>query len=84
MKKIGYNYFTKIFYKANKDFHKGKIKKTKNIWSIQKKALILHPQKRKVGSVAQLNRASDYGSEGCGFESRRNHFQSEKTYSLAP
>ncbi len=25
------------------------------------------------GSVAQLNRASDYGSEGCGFESRRNH-----------
>ncbi len=29
----------------------------------------------KVGSVAQLNRASDYGSEGCGFESRRNHFK---------
>ncbi len=27
----------------------------------------------KIGSVAQLNRASDYGSEGCGFESRRNH-----------
>ena len=26
-----------------------------------------------VGSVAQLNRASDYGSEGCGFESRRSH-----------
>ena len=25
------------------------------------------------GSVAQLNRASDYGSEGCGFESRLNH-----------
>ena len=23
--------------------------------------------------VAQLNRASDYGSEGCGFESRRGH-----------
>ena len=27
----------------------------------------------KKGSVAQLNRASDYGSEGCGFESRRSH-----------
>ena len=25
------------------------------------------------GSVAQLNRASDYGSEGYGFESRRDH-----------
>ena len=31
-------------------------------------------QKQNVGSVAQLNRASDYGSEGCGFESRRSHF----------
>ncbi len=30
-------------------------------------------QLEKNGSVAQLNRASDYGSEGCGFESRRNH-----------
>ena len=26
-----------------------------------------------LGSVAQLNRASDYGSEGCGFESRGSH-----------
>ncbi len=25
------------------------------------------------GSVAQLNRALDYGSRGCGFESRRSH-----------
>ena len=25
------------------------------------------------GSVAQLNRASDYGSEGCRFESCRSH-----------
>ena len=33
----------------------------------------MHPQIGN-GSVAQLNRASDYGSEGCGFESRRNHF----------
>ena len=26
------------------------------------------------GSLAQLNRAFDYGSKGCGFESRRSHF----------
>ena len=30
-------------------------------------------KQKRIGSVAQLNRASDYGSEGCGFESRRNH-----------
>ena len=36
----------------------------------------MHPQIGN-GSVAQLNRASDYGSEGCGFESRRNHLQKE-------
>ena len=30
-------------------------------------------KRKRNGSVAQLNRASDYGSEGCGFESRRNH-----------
>ena len=38
------------------------------------------------GSVAQLNRASDYGSEGCGFESRRNHKKqgnSEQSFTLA-
>ena len=34
------------------------------------------------GSVAQLNRASDYGSEGCGFESRRNHFQIFRNYDI--
>ena len=28
---------------------------------------------KKHGSVAQLNRASDYGSEGCRFESCRSH-----------
>ena len=26
-----------------------------------------------IGSLAQLNRASDYGSEGCRFESCTNH-----------
>ena len=39
-----------------------------------KKVCTFAPAKQKrIGSVAQLNRASDYGSEGCGFESRRNH-----------
>ena len=28
---------------------------------------------KKWGSVAQLNRASDYGSEGSGFESQQSH-----------
>ena len=32
----------------------------------------MHSQLRN-GSVAQLNRASDYGSEGSGFESQRSH-----------
>ena len=27
------------------------------------------------GSLAQLNRAFDYGSKGCGFESRRSHMR---------
>ena len=39
-----------------------------------KKVLTFAPANKEHGSVAQLNRASDYGSEGCGFESRRNHF----------
>ncbi len=37
----------------------------------------MQSQSRKIcnnGSLAQLNRASDYGSEGCGFESRESHF----------
>ena len=42
---------------------------------VVRKKLRLHPQIRNGGSVAQLNRASDYGSEGCGFESRRNHLK---------
>ena len=37
------------------------------------KSMYLCTRKKEQGSVAQLNRASDYGSEGCGFESRRNH-----------
>ena len=38
-----------------------------------KKVRTFAPANKEQGSVAQLNRASDYGSEGCGFESRRNH-----------
>ena len=30
------------------------------------------------GSLAQLNRASDYGSEGCRFESCTNHRDEDK------
>ena len=41
---------------------------------VSEKVCTFAPAIRKTdGSVAQLNRASDYGSEGCGFESRRNH-----------
>ena len=35
--------------------------------------LPLHSQFENEGSVAQLNRASDYGSEGYRFESCRSH-----------
>ena len=45
-----------------------------------KKVRTFAPAKQKrIGSVAQLNRASDYGSEGCGFESRRNHKEERKS-----
>ena len=69
-------------------------KKTSQIiWWNERKCVPLQPQIRKQGavhadilekwganegSVAQLNRASDYGSEGCGFESRRNHKNKKK------
>ena len=72
------------------------------IWWLHKNSVPLHPQIRnrplrlaqvgqeeepREGSVAQLNRASDYGSEGCGFESRRNHkeryFNTSLIYFLA-
>ena len=35
---------------------------------------------KKNGFVAQLNRASDYGSEGSGFESQRSHFLLKVSY----
>lgn len=34
-----------------------------------------HPKAN--GSLAQLNRASDYGSEGCRFESCRSHLKDD-------
>ena len=46
---------------------------------IPKKVCTFAPANKEHGSVAQLNRASDYGSEGCGFESRRNHKEMEMT-----
>ena len=53
-----------------------KEKSSENIWRFQKNTVPLQPQFEKElpeGSLAQLNRASDYGSEGCGFESRGSH-----------
>ncbi len=51
-------------------------KSREKVWWLHKKCVPLHPQIRNEvlrGSLAQLNRASDYGSEGCGFESRGSH-----------
>ena len=50
--------------------------KSQKVLQIQKKALPLHSLNENVeqnGLVAQLNRASDYGSEGYRFESCRDH-----------
>ena len=38
-----------------------------------KNPLYLHRYKKQHGDVAQLNSASDYGSEGCRFESCHRH-----------
>ena len=45
--------------------------------------VLLHPISREIndGSLAQLNRASDYGSEGCRFESCRSHEAKRKVIS---
>ena len=48
-------------------------KMLKNLDGSEKVRTFAPANKKTDGSVAQLNRASDYGSEGCGFESRRNH-----------
>ena len=54
---------------------------SQKIWSVQKYVVTLHSQTRNndcfsncwLGPLAQLNRASDYGSEGCRFESCTDH-----------
>ena len=56
------------------------------VWPIQKKWLPLQRNSairhNELGSVAQLNRASDYGSEGYGFESLRSHKKEKHNASL--
>ena len=53
---------------------KGLEKTSKIIWPEEKKNLTLQSQSRNGnGSLAQLNRASDYGSEGYRFESCMSH-----------
>ena len=48
-------------------------KKSRNFFVCKNKYISLHSQTKGNGSVAQLNRASDYGSEGYRFESCRSH-----------
>ena len=64
------------YYLASKKF----CKKVGDLFGGTKKSSYLCNRKNnKGGSLAQLNRASDYGSEGCGFESRGSHEQEEQT-----
>ena len=46
----------------------------RKVWQFKIFVVPLHSLTKRYGSVAQLNRASDYGSEGSGFESQRSHF----------
>lgn len=48
-----------------------------NVLLNTKFCLPLQRFKKQNGCVAQLNRASDYGSEGWGFESLRDHQQNK-------
>ena len=41
-------------------------------------------ERKEIAPVAQLDRASDFGSEGLGFESLRAHFKYRKLYILCP
>ena len=45
----------------------------------QKEQLSL-PSQMGIGCVAQLNRASDYGSEGLRFESLRGHLKNHRKF----
>ena len=58
-------------------------KSWRKVWWYGKNSLPLHRNSgttrlHRLGSVAQLNRASDYGSEGYGFESHRSHKVNER------
>ena len=61
----------------------GQGKKTNKNLLITKKVCTFAFAIQKDGSVAQLNRALDYGSRGCGFESRRSHQESFRFFSEA-
>jgi hypothetical protein len=47
----------------------------KNSFVVNKNALSLRAQNKKNGPVAQLDRASDYESEGLRFDSLRGHYK---------
>ncbi|WP_286052906.1 hypothetical protein, partial [Duncaniella freteri] len=54
-------------YAKNAPFPKNAIffeKNCRKICTVSKMSLTLHRKRKKDGSLAQLNRASDYGSEG--------------------
>ena len=48
-------------------------KKRGKVLVLSKSVVPLHSQNRNNGSLAQLNRAFDYGSKGYRFESYRSH-----------
>ena len=75
MRWIGNNHIPTPFITKNEII----LKKVGEKFGWFKKSVYLCTRKSESGgSVAQLNRASDYGSEGCGFESRRNHKDNRK------
>ena len=56
-------------------------KKRGKVLVLSKSVVPLHSQNRNNGSLAQLNRAFDYGSKGYRFESYRSHssvFEAER------
>ncbi len=57
-------------------------KNSKKILANWKKPTIFALANTKNGSVAQLNRVSDYGSEGSRFESWRSHLKNSPLHIL--
>ena len=74
LNKVGKVRRAKIYYLRNLTGKKARIKE-KSVSSAEPAATTAADYFRfdYIGLVAQLNRASDYGSEGCGFESHRGH-----------